>query len=88
MIGINAITAVTLATVSVTGNFPGAAVVGLEEDSPAVAAALESHAAGVCMDAIGSTVTDHTRGFIDFPAVFLLDGDCTPLPGNEWLEVY
>lgn len=85
----NALTAIMLATITVTGNYPGYAATGLEEDHPAVIAALDAHTEpGICTDAIGSTVTDEARGFHDFPAVFLVDGACKPLPGNEWLEVF
>lgn len=81
-------TAVLMA-VALTGNFPGHAATGLEEDSAPVVTALAAHVTpGVCMDAVGTTVTDPARGLVDFPAVFLLDGNCEPLPGVESVEVF
>src|SRR5699024_1203279 len=83
-----AVTSVLLAGVTITGNYPGAESIGLEEDHPAVAAALDAHESTICMDAVGSYVTDEAHGITDMPAEFLLDGDCEPLPGNDWLTTW
>ena len=83
-----AITSVLLAGVTITGNYPGVEAIGLEEDHPAVAAALDAHESTICLDAVGSYVTDEAHGITDMPAEFLLDGDCEPLPGNDWLTTW
>lgn len=83
-----AITSVLLAGVTITGNYPGVEAIGLEEDHPAVTAALDAHESTICMDAVGSYVTDETHGITDMPAEFLLDGNCEPLPGNDWLAIW
>lgn len=83
-----AVTSVMLAGITITGNYPGIESIGLEEDHPAVIQALDAHEDTVCMDAVGSYVTDETHGVFDMPAEFLLDGNCEPLPGNDWLTVW
>ena len=83
-----AITSVLLAGVTITGNYPGVEAIGLEEDHPAVTAALDAHESTICMDAVGSYVTDEAHGVTNMPAEFLLDGNCEPLPGNDWLTIW
>src|SRR5699024_10931220 len=48
-----AVTSVLLAGVTITGNYPGVESIGLEEDHPAVTAALDAHESTICLDAVG-----------------------------------
>src|SRR5699024_9081058 len=83
-----AVTSVLLAGLTITGHYPGVESIGLEEDHPAVAAALDAHESTICLDAVASSVPDGAHGVTDMPLHFVLDGDCEPLPGNDWLMTW